>query len=250
MKFSYSAVWNDTVHLMRANMGLLLAVAGVFLFLPALIGGYLIPQPGTGGGEQATVAMLLAHVEEHWLALLIINLIGFVGNLTLLILVLDHSRPTVGRAIGIGLAILPFYFLASVVSGLILFLAMLAFIIPGLYAIGRLAVLGPVIVAEHRRSPIEAIGRTFAVSKGNGWAVFGLLCIVVVTFWIVSIAATTVLGSVFLLIDRASGGPGVGAVLVLILESGIGAVFNTVLVVLLAAIYLRLTAAEPSTNGI
>jgi hypothetical protein len=33
MKFSYSAVWNDTVALLRSHGSLLLAIAGVFIFI-------------------------------------------------------------------------------------------------------------------------------------------------------------------------------------------------------------------------
>ena len=39
MKFSYSAVWDGTVRIFRGNASLLLAVAGVFLFLPLVIIG-------------------------------------------------------------------------------------------------------------------------------------------------------------------------------------------------------------------
>ena len=36
MTFSYSAVWDDTVRLLQAHGRLLAAIAGVFLFLPAV----------------------------------------------------------------------------------------------------------------------------------------------------------------------------------------------------------------------
>ena len=248
MKFSYSAVWDDAARLLRANASLLLAVAGVFLFLPSVLTGYFAPQP-TGSGEGPTLAMLVAHINENWPLLLVVNIVGFVGNLALLILALDDDRPTVGAALKAALLLVPLYFLVSLMSGLVVMAGLFAFIVPGLYLMGRVALTGPVIVAEGRRGPIAVIRRSFAVTKGHGWAMVGLILIVVLTFFIVSLALTTVFGSIFLLFDKAAGGGGVGALLLLILDAAVGTIFNTVLIVLLASLYRRLASGAPS-NGI
>ena len=42
MKFSYSEVWADTVAMLRENLAIIAALAGVFLFLPTLLAAYLI----------------------------------------------------------------------------------------------------------------------------------------------------------------------------------------------------------------
>lgn len=238
MQFSYSAIWDDTVRMLRASTSLLLAVAGVFLFLPALVLGVIAPQP-TG---EISLAMMMEYVAANWPLLLLVNLIGITGNLAILTLVLDEGRPTVGAAIRSAFMLLPFYFLASIVSGFLIFLGTLAFILPGFYAIGRLAVLGPVMVAEGRRQPIDAVRRTLALTKRRGWAILGLILLVVIAFYIVNMAVTAVLGSIFLLIDRAGGGPGIGAFLLLILESALGAIFSALLIVLVGSIYRRLTS--------
>ena len=237
MQFSYSAVWDDTVRMLRTNASLLLAVAGTFLFLPAVVAGFAAPQP-TGN---VTVEALATYIGDNWLLLLAVNFIGVTGNLALLILVLDRGRPTVGGAIRAAVMLLPFYFVASLLSGFIILAGLIALILPGMYAIGRLAVLGPVMVVEGRRGAVDAVRRTLAVTKGHGWAVIGLLMLELIAFYIVNFAATTVLGSLFLLIDHARGGPGIGALLTLILEGALGAVFSTVLIVLVASVYRRLT---------
>lgn len=237
MQFSYSAVWDDTVRMLRANASLLLAVAGAFLFLPAVVVGFVAPEP-TG---EVTLEALLAYIAAHWPLLMLVNLIGVTGNLALLILVLDRGRPTVGRAIGAAAALLPFYFIASLLAGFVILVGIIALILPGLYAIGRLAVLGAVMVAEGRRGPIDALRRTVAVSRGHGWAIIGIVLLVVLAFYILNFAFTAVLGSLFLLLDHARGGPGIGALLTLIMEGALGAIFSTTLIVLLASIYRRLT---------
>src|SRR4051812_38184352 len=45
MSFSYNAVWEDAVRLLRQHAPLLAAIAGVFLFLPALLFAVFLPQP-------------------------------------------------------------------------------------------------------------------------------------------------------------------------------------------------------------
>lgn len=248
MKISFSAVWDDTARMLRANAALFIAVAGVFLFLPALVSGYLAPEPAAGK-DGVTIAAMADYISRNWLLLLIVNLIGFVGNLALLILALDEGRPTVGGAIKAAFILLPAYFLASLLSGMMIGVGMLLLILPGLYLMGRLAPVGPVLVGEGRRNPIDVIRRTLGLTKGNGWAILALILIVVITFWIASFAATAVFGSIFLLLDRAAGAGGLGAFLLLLLNAVIGAAFNTVLMVLLAALYRRLVPA-PATSGI
>ncbi len=239
MRFSYSAVWEDTVRTVRANSSLLLPIAGVFLFLPAIVDAYLAPRPRT-----QTFDVLLAHIEENWLVFLVVNLIGFVGNLAFLILALDGQRPTVGTAIRTAMMLLPAYFLVSILSGFMIGIGMMLLILPGLYLIGRLSVTGAVLVAEGRRSPIDIIKRSFAITKGNGWAIIGLVLLIIIPFYVVTLAVTFIFGSLLLLLDQAAGGAGIGAFVLLIIASALSAGFNVVLMVMIASLYRRLAGAE------
>jgi hypothetical protein len=248
MSFSYSKVWDETVRTLRTHATLLIAVAGVFLFLPSLVAGYIAPPPQT-----QSVETMINHYRDNLWILFGAQLIGFIGNLALLILVLDDRRPTVGGSIAAALAMLPAYLLVSILSGFMLMIGFFLLILPFFYLIGRLAATGPALVAEGRRNPLDIIRRSFEITKGNGWAVVGLILLVFVAFYILTLAVTLVFGSILLIIDRATDGS-VGAFLLLVLSSAIGAVFNTVLMVLVASIYRRLTgAAQPAavpTSGI
>ena len=248
MKISFSGVWDDTARMLRTNASLFVAVAGVFLFLPSVIISYVAPQP-TGGPQGVTPAMLIAYAAAHWELILAVNLVGFIGNLALLLLALDQDRPTVGRAIASSFRLLPAYFLATLLFVLIAALGFAAFIIPGLYLAARMSLMGPVIVAENRRNPIAVLKRSFALTKKNGWAILALIAIMFITFWIVSVAVTVVFGSIFLLLDGGAGSGGVGSLLLILLGAAISAAFNTMLMVLLASLYRRLSA-EPSSSGI
>jgi hypothetical protein len=246
MSFSYNAVWDDTVRMLKGNASLLLPIAGAFLFLPAALAAYVVPPPV----QAETLAPMIQHYRDNFWPLFLVQLIGFVGNLAILALLLDHRRPTVGGAITASFAMLLPYLAVSIISGLMIFGGLLLLIVPGLYLIGRLTVTGSVLVAEGRRNPFDIIRRSFALTKGNGWAVLGIVLLVFVAFYILSLAFTFVVGSVLLLIDRASGG-GTGSFLLLVIGAALGAAFNTVLMTLSAAIYRRL-AGEPqaSTSGI
>lgn len=248
MSFSYSAVWDETVRTLKAHSTLLLAVAGVFLFLPALVAGYAAPPP-----QAQSVEAMVNHYRENFWVLFGAQLIAFVGNLALLTLVLDDRRPTVGGSIQGALAMLPAYLLVSILSGFMLLIGFFLLIVPFFYLIGRLSAAGPALVAEGRRNPLDIIRRSFEITKGNGWAVVGLVLLVFVAFYVLMLAVTLVFGSILLIVDRSTGGS-VGAFLLLVLTSAIGAAFNTVLMVLVASLYRRLTSgaqrATVPTSGI
>lgn len=238
MKLSHSAVWEETVRTLKASSPLFAAVAGVFLFLPAAIAAYLAPPPAA-----KTMGEMLAHMSDNWLTILLVNLIGFVGNLSILILALDERRPTVGAAIAAALALLPVYFLVSFLSGFMIGLGLMLLVLPGLYLIGRLSVTGAVLVSEPVRNPLAVIRRSFALTKGQGWAVTALILLLFLGFYVVSLAVTYTIGSILLLIDRAAETGGIGAFLLLVLTTALTAAFNVVLMVLLASVYRRLSAS-------
>ena len=68
MKFSYNAVWDLTVSLLRAHFAFAGAIAGVFIFLPTVLLGHLPDSP-----RLAALFRLLLSPE---LAVLRIRLVG------------------------------------------------------------------------------------------------------------------------------------------------------------------------------
>src|SRR5687768_11598737 len=95
MKFSYSEVWNGTVELLRANAAIVIALAGVFIFLPALIMAHFIPSPVVEKPEDF-VRMWSEYltVNGHWL--LLSRLITMVGVISLLLHFIIPRGATVG----------------------------------------------------------------------------------------------------------------------------------------------------------
>jgi uncharacterized membrane protein len=245
MKFSYSAVWNDAVALMRSHGALLLAVAGVFIFLPLLLTSYLLP---AATSTTDPLGALGTYYRENWPWLTLGSVVNSIGAIAIYRLVFGN-RLSVGQAIAGAMPLLPFYFIMTVILSLAIGFGLALFIVPGIYLIGRLSTAAPAMVAENRRNPLDALGESWRLTSRRGWAVVGLIILVAVAGFILTFVVTTVLGSIFVLVG---GREGVGGLLVLILGSAVNAVFYTVLIVLIAAIYraLRSPGEVDLTKGI
>jgi hypothetical protein len=238
MKISYSAVWEDMMRMLRENARLLAAIAGVFFFLPALLIAQYLPPPETTDPDRV-FRDLIEYYSNAWPWLLLHSLVSMIGGAAMLRLVLVRGT-NVGAALGFGLMLLPFYFLLSLICGIIIGLGCLLLLVPGLYLFGRLAPAVAVMVAENRRNPIEAVSRSFQITTGNGWAVFGLVFIVGLVAGVVILVVTLLAGTIFAL----AAGQDLGGLLAAIVSSAMSAAFATLLLVLYAAIYRGLTRSD------
>lgn len=241
MKFSYSAVWADAMELLRTHGSLIATIAGVFVFLPALLIAYLLPEP-----QPKDVARIWSEMAAyfrfnfHWF--LLQSLVGMIGSISILLMIFRRDI-SVGGAIAAAVALLPFYFLASLAGGLIVTIGFILLVVPGLYLAGRLAPLGAVVVAENRRNPIEVVSRTFALTKAKGWAIIGFLIVVLIAVVIVFGVLGMLLGLLFL----AVAGQDLGALLTLIVGAALDAAMVVLFVLLNAAIYRQLAGNDPQS---
>lgn len=238
MTFSYSQVWDDTLRLLRENARLLAAIAGVFLFLPALLVAQLLPVPETGDPNRAFQAMV-EYYSQVWPWLFLQGLVNMVGSAAMLRLVLARGT-SVSAALAFGLMLLPFYLLLSVLVGLMVAVGLILLIVPGLYLVGRVAPAAPAMVAENRRDPLAAIRRSFEITRGRGWAVFGLIFLVGLVGAVVTGVGSMLFGIAFMI----AAGQELGRLLTAIVASALNAAFATLFVTLYAAIYRALTAGE------
>lgn len=267
MKFSYSAVWEDTLRLLRENARLLAAIAGVFIFLPALLFAQFLPPPEVPDPARMWDA-LGEYYRGAWPWYVLQGLFSIVGTAAMTRLVLARGT-TVGAALVFGVKLLPFYVMLTIAVTLLALLAfvpvllligvigvavgpgpalvlismlgLVAMLVPMLYLAARLIPSVPVMVAEGLRNPIAVLTRSFALTSGKGWAVLGLFIVIVLVGAIVAGVATALAGIVFLLV----AGQEIGALLTAIVSSLLSAAFATLLVMLYAAIY---RALAPQTS--
>lgn len=173
MRVTAAGVVADAAALARRDRALLFAIAGPFWFLPAYALGLLLPEPPPL--PPAAEVQARAEVLARWLAAeapwyLLAFGIGLWGTATVYQLYLDDGRPDVATALRRGAALWPRLLLASALVALMAGAGLLLWILPGLYVLGRLLPVGPVLAAERRLSAIGAIGRGFQLTRGSGGA--------------------------------------------------------------------------------
>jgi hypothetical protein len=102
------------------------------------------------------------------------------------VLDLGHGvRPAIPDVVRRGVKVLAVVAAADIIAGLTEFVGLLVFVIPGILAAVRLAVVAPAAASEPITWP-EAIRRSLSLTRGNFWRVLGLLVIQAVLLYLVA----------------------------------------------------------------
>ncbi len=111
-----------------------------------------------------------------------------------------------------------------------------------LFAFARLVLVSPVVLRE--RMAFAAIGRSWTLTRGHGWRIFGTLLLFIVIAGVAQMAAQTVFGSVFTLL--LGNAPGLTAALLLttIATASVQGVAMLLLAAFQAKLYVALTTAD------
>lgn len=218
-----SSAFERARELFTTNLQLLLAVAGVFFVIPQLLIGFisgsadgLPPGLDSSGSLEEVLEILNTFFLANFIWILLSALMTILGSLTILVIMLDHSRPTVGQAIGIAVAMFLAYFIMSLLIGLATGFGLVLLIIPGIYFAVKFSLAPSIMVAEKQTNPIDAMKSSWALTKGNSLRIFFYLLIIGV-----------VLGVISLLVQGISGLLGVTIGLVVSsLFGGLVSIFN------------------------
>ena len=260
-KLSLSKAWDETREAIARDGKLIGAVALAMFFLPGVIVGVIEPvaSPFPATTKEAVIAILVA-------------LIALVGQLALIRMALG-ARPTVGEAIGHGARRVPAYIAAGIIwAGPLIVAAyfigpdfwrhpqnatggqaaaalviMLALLIIGV----RMMMTSSVASAE-AVGPIEIVRRSWQLTSGHWWKLFGLLCV----FLLVMIIVMTAVGAVIGILSSLVFGPlepmTIGALFTAVCTQLVSAVLTTGLLIMLARIYFQLSgrssASVPSSG--
>jgi hypothetical protein len=264
MKLDMSQAWNQAMAMLGANRDLIAIVAGVFFFLPYAAVVLMVPELSapmpsarTEAEMQAAFEALLAVYAAIWPYLLVIVILQAIGSLTLLALLRDSARPTLGDALKLGVTgFLPYLaaqlivgFAFSLIGGLAVggaaalsqglgILMMLIVIIALVYVMVKISLAMPVIGIERVYNPIAALRRSWRLTKGNSLRLTAFFALIVIAGWII----TAVIGMIFGLVFALFGEQGalIGNALV---GSLLNAAFVTVLLAVLAAAHRQLADA-------
>jgi hypothetical protein len=272
-KLSISSAWNETAAFVKQHAGTLflisfglLALPGILLqvALPHLLGGRLIMTPGVRPDPGQIIQAL------PWFMLLVIPLalLHLWGTLTLNVLALCRETaagPAFARAgrrilpvlgagviVGIGavLVMLPFIGIIALIgrSGHLGMLALLVLVAPFLLLAlwSRLIVMNPVGAAEPL-GPIAIIKRSWALTAGHFWKLFGFVLLMIVVYLVLAIVVAGI-GGILVMLLMGPPLPGTAASIVMALISGLlQAVCLLYFLVLVARIYAQLSGDESGT---
>jgi hypothetical protein len=251
--------------MVAANRDLLMAIAGVFYVLPGLAGAVFVPSPAMTSGM--TEAQMLQVMQDYYASslpvLLVLSLLPMAGMLTMLVAMLDTTRPTVAQSIRHSLRALPSYFASQLLIALgILPLSMalatvLALLLPDrfavavalgilLYPIMRTMLVGPVVAGQSVRNPVTAIRESIRMTRGNAGRILLFITLAGFVFLVVYGLVMMFVGVVLVLMFKGEPqrllGEAVAGVLL--------AVAYTYFVAMLAAIYAQLADnAQGAANG-
>ncbi len=244
MKLNVMRVLNDAWALFRGDADLLVRVASVFMFIPQLALLLVVPpMPSIALTADMTEAeqRALAQVLADWISanggwyLAATVLVQF-GTLVLLALYLRRDQPDVRAAMAGAVGRFPRFLLAMILVGLPLGIGLFTtvLLIPALYLVGRLMLTAPILAEASTGAPVgvrAAIGRSWQLTKGNGLAVTGLASI--------SVLGGVLLGTPFIMIDKALRANAPNPVAITMVDIGAAA---AVAASLLAAILIQIAA--------
>ena len=261
-----SAAWASATRMVAANRDLLMAIAGVFFVLPWLATSVFLPAPVLA--ESLTEAQKIAHLQAYLARslplLLVLSLPTMVGLLTMLVSMLDPTRPTVGQSIRRGLGLLLVYFASQLLIvlawtiAIVVFAAAAALILPDkvalalavgalLYFVMRTILVAPVMARQAGPNPVLAIRESIRLTRGNAGRMLAFIGLAGLLFFVVYGLLMMFVSVVLVMMLQGEPqrllGEGIGCVLL--------AIGNTYYVAMLAAIYTQLDGAgvDPASGS-
>ncbi len=240
-KLDFTAAWNDALALLKGNLEVVLPVVGVFLLLPAIIVGYMVPEPVMDpAAADGGMSLLMQYYSDLAPWLLMSTITSVIAYATIYALVFNPSRPTVGEAFSIALT----FFFPMLIANILIMIAMtvglILLIVPGIYLLIKFSLTGPSIVAENIKNPIAAMSRSWALTKGNSLYIFAFFLILGIVGGIAYFLSAMIFTAIFTMVLPASA----AAIVSLIVKSILGAVLSTVFLFIAIAIYRQLSASN------
>ena len=270
-KLDMGKAWTQATGLIGANRDTIGAIAGLFFFLPslalALFAPELVnPEPAAPAGADPQVAMQAALDQmskaytDNWALFLVLTIVQFIGSMSLLALLTDRGRPTVGEAMGIGIRSIPTYLAAQILSALAVGFAVgiplgivaatgsviavvlvgFALVLVGAYLFVKFSLIAPVIAIDGVRNPITALGQSWRLTKGNSFRIVAFVLLLFFTIGIIAALVSGILGLVFSALGSQIADIGNGLV-----SAAVNTFIGVIFLVVIAAVHRQLAGQSP-----
>jgi len=183
MKVDYESAFASAWAMFRGDRDVLLALAGVFLFLPTLATLLLVPPAPMRLAEGATTAeieaasnTLAAWIVNYAPGLMLASVIALFGVTTILCFYLGRGQPDVKGAMAQAAGVFGRVLLLGILISVPAAIGFVLFIVPGLYIVARTMLAGPALIAQGL-GPTAALSLSWRVSRGNMIGLFGIACL-------------------------------------------------------------------------
>jgi uncharacterized membrane protein len=164
----------------RERFGPLIGISIVFLGLSTLLNVYV----ELAGG-------VIAH-PGLWLVALLVASVGWLPAAAGIVWVISETvlgrEPELGASVRLGLRRMGRLFIAGLAMYILVFLGFVALFIPGVIVACGYSVVVQVVVLEDLASPTDALGRSWALTKGYKGKAFGLALALIAIFSVPFIA--------------------------------------------------------------
>lgn len=256
-KLSISQAWDETRALLQSDGKLFATVALALMVLPGLVASLFTPTPKPGQ----------LPAPGMWIAVFLVAvLIAIVGQLAIAKLALGN-RLTVGEAISSSFARMPVYFLSQLMWGLpfaVLFVALaramqaqnsaaallfLVVTVGFLFIAVRMTLTAPIASAE-QSGPVDIVKRSWDLTSGNWWRLFGFLMIFLIGAGILILATSSILGLAVRAIFGELEPFSVSALVVSLATEVVQAGAYVVLMVMLARLYLQVSGRAEAVGEV
>jgi len=263
---SIGRAWDEAKAALQANRKLIVPVALGMVLLPAVVVSMAEPQVPAGEQPPPGLWMLVA------LAMIIVMMIGQIA----IVLLVNGWRGSVGEAIGQAARRTPTFILAALALAVPVILAFsIVLAMAGLPEGGSAqfywAQLGPMgwlllcllfivllvvsirilplvaVAACESLGPIGSLKRSFALTSGHFWRLFGFLLILMIGFFVVALTVGAVIGALVTVLFGRPEPWSISLLLIALTGGLVQAGFVMVYTAMLARIYAQL-AAVPN-NG-
>lgn len=263
MKLDLGAAWNEATAMMSANKELLLVLGGIFFLVPALLVAAIVPAVpqmpiATSEDFERLVEAALEIFYEWWEVYAIVLLVQMLGYLSIIALLRDVSRPSVGQAISDGAAallpaLLSYILFVAGVSLLLTLLSVLTELTSGwigiitvplmliamIYLPIKASMAAPVIAVDKVRNPLMVLSRSWKLTKGNSLRIFAFFVLIAVVYFVLSI----LLGFLMQLV-AALLGPDVGSLILGVISGIVSAIGAIVMIAAIAAVHRQLSGSD------
>lgn len=170
------ALFNPSMSLLRHNFWHVLYLS----FLPRLLFAAglaaLVDGSKLASGERLATGLIISGIGLVWYLSTVTAFIYFQTQVT------QHKYPTIMEALRASLPRIPAYLMTAGLSFLLIVFGLLLFIIPGLILL-RGFFLAPYYAVDEKMGPIQALGRSLAVTKpvsGWIWGVIGIQMLIAI----------------------------------------------------------------------